>query len=280
LRIRKTAYASNPHHLDIADSLRSVGIVYTLQNNHSKALEHYEASLRIRKIAYEDNPNHPKIIESLNDIGDIYNNQNKHSKALEYYEECLRIEKIAYADNPNHLNIAVSLHNIACIYRDQSHYSKALEYFEECLRIRKIAYADNPNQPDIKTAQRNINTLTQSLKDQSPVVLLEYYITEKSKQYYANPDDPEACKALAIAIVNRYLHTHQHHIFYRIANTQMRQLKDSLMTLTSISVSEIRMLIHRATLSDRRSRELFADIMLSYKGENDNLSQPPLQPRP
>ena len=75
----------------LARAHHSLGLVYTYQNEHAKALDHYQQLLQI-SLTYLQ-PNHPDLSPIYQAIGNTYFSQRKSQLAIENYEKALELSR-------------------------------------------------------------------------------------------------------------------------------------------------------------------------------------------
>lgn len=113
----------------IAESLNSMGGVYSLQGELKKALEFYNKSLKVRS-SIDDKEG---MAVNLNNIGTTYTDLREYKNALFYLKKSLRMrEEIGYVQG-----IALSLNNIGIVFWNQERYKEGVSYFKESLKIQR-----------------------------------------------------------------------------------------------------------------------------------------------
>ncbi len=112
-----------------AESLRLIGIYYSLKSDYPKALEYFQKSLKI----YKESDDKKGISRSYNSLGIVYNYQGDYPKALEYFQKSLKIKK----ELGDKSGISSCFNNIGIICRSQGDYPKALEYYQKSLKIKE-----------------------------------------------------------------------------------------------------------------------------------------------
>lgn len=164
-----------PKHLDVADSLDALALLYFTQNQYDKAVPLLQLSLEIRKhalglesltiadssdnlagahialgqydkaqalleksLAIRESDSEPQplaVATSLDNLAWLYQVQADYEKALPRYERALAIRE--NASEPQPLAVATSLDNLAGLYQAQRHYDKALLRYKRALEIRE-----------------------------------------------------------------------------------------------------------------------------------------------
>ena len=153
--------------IEIAQSYRSIGLLYTDMGYYDMALDYNEKALSIRKIELGEENEY--TAQSECNIGYVYYNLGDFKKALEYYFKALTIQKKVH--NDYHPSIAYSYNNIGGVYKRLGDYDHALEYYSKALDIReKILGLEHP---DIATSYNNIGLVYYSIGDYDKA--LEYY---------------------------------------------------------------------------------------------------------
>jgi tetratricopeptide (TPR) repeat protein len=113
--------------MEIAQSLGSLGLVYSEQSDYPKSLDYYFRALNIA----EELKDHRRISSWYGNVGLVYMEQSNYDKALEYFFNALNIaEKYGYKKL-----IANTLGNIGIIYDEKHDYRKALEYYTKALEL-------------------------------------------------------------------------------------------------------------------------------------------------
>jgi signal transduction histidine kinase len=165
LPIKKKIFASD--HIEVANSLNNLSIIYNKLEEYEKAKEFGEKALAIRQKFFSFD--HPDIAQSLHNLAVIYDALKEYEKAKELHEKALDIrEKVLPFDHPD---IADSLNNLAITYRKQGEYEKAKELHEKTLAIReKILPSDHP---DIAGSLNNLALIYEKQGD-----------TKKAEEYY------------------------------------------------------------------------------------------------
>jgi tetratricopeptide (TPR) repeat protein len=142
LQWREKLYASNPTHLDIAQSLNSLAVLYQAQGDYAQALPLLQRALAIcEKVLGAE---HPNTATSLHNLALLYKYQGDYAQALPLSQRALAIrEKVSGAEHPD---TATSLNNIALLYQDQGDYAQALPLLQRALAIHeKISGAEHPD---------------------------------------------------------------------------------------------------------------------------------------
>jgi tetratricopeptide (TPR) repeat protein len=113
----------------IADSIYSIGVLYSDLGKPDKALEYLQKAKKI----YEKQGNKQGFSDSLMVIGIAYKDLKKYNQALENFQKALEMAEEIYDKR----GITYALGNIGSVYETLKDYQKALEYYHECLKIEK-----------------------------------------------------------------------------------------------------------------------------------------------
>lgn len=158
-----------------------IGIVFSSQRNHPKALEYYQKALKIN----EEIVDKVQIAGNLSNIAVVYKDQGNYNKAKEYFQKALKINE----EIGNLSWAAVNYGNMAIIYVIQSNYQKALEYYQKSLQI----YVQMGDMSRIANNLRGIGVVYHYQNNYPKG--LEYY--QKSLQIFEQIEaKPEVAKSL------------------------------------------------------------------------------------
>ncbi len=113
--------------LEKARTLSSVGLIYDIKGDFSKALVNYSASLKV----FIDLDNQENIAKSYMNIGIVYSEQGNYPESQNYYLKALKI----FEELGQQSDLGKVLGNLAILYRLQGEYSKALNYALRALEI-------------------------------------------------------------------------------------------------------------------------------------------------
>jgi tetratricopeptide (TPR) repeat protein len=181
LEIREKALG--PDHVETAQSLNNVALVYRNQGRYKESEPLHQRALRIREESLS--PDHPGIAESLNNLALVYRYQGRYPEAEPL---CLRALAIwDKAPGSNDSNTAASLNNLAELYRNQGRYAEA-----EPLYVRALSICEGvrgPDHPDTALALNNLAELYRNegrYTEAEPLYLRALAIREKT----LGPDHP------------------------------------------------------------------------------------------
>ncbi|HLP63572.1 tetratricopeptide repeat protein [Flavobacterium sp.] len=108
---------------------KEMGVLYTYQNDYTKALDYDFKSLKL----YESLDDNKGVAAVLSNIGIVYFDLKNNSKAIEYYKKALAInQKIN-----NKGNMAVNLGNIGHVYNEMNNYEKAIENYKNAVKYNE-----------------------------------------------------------------------------------------------------------------------------------------------
>ena len=191
----------------LARAYASLGVVYSEENNYSKALENYFKALKL----YQETGQKASVSKAYNNIGIIYKSQSHPEKALDYFKKALQIQ-----NETGEQSAAVTLTNIGVIYFEQGNQNKALVYYDQAKKFfatidNKRGYALLLNYlgdyykkaNDLEKAigyYKQAQNLYQQLENRFGVSLVLYNLAEL---YYGQQKYPEALlsgeRSLALA---------------------------------------------------------------------------------
>ena len=89
-------------HINSADTIMSIGLVYSDQGKYAEAISWYERALKI--IEREFGVDHINSADTINNIGIVYSNQGKYAEAISWYERALKIKEREFG--VDHINSA------------------------------------------------------------------------------------------------------------------------------------------------------------------------------
>ncbi|OJW68840.1 MAG: hypothetical protein BGO68_04925 [Candidatus Amoebophilus sp. 36-38] len=156
--MRKSLYPYN--HPDIANSIISIGDIFSSLGENEGALVCYKQALVGMKDSHTNN--HLQIATLLNNIGMIYAELGKSQKALEYLNLSLETRQDFY--KVNHPDIAKSFNNIACFYQKLKQYEQALEYYKLAFSVLEDLEKSGIHVPMFKIGiLNNLGTISNEL---------------------------------------------------------------------------------------------------------------------
>jgi CHAT domain-containing protein/Tfp pilus assembly protein PilF len=124
-----------PEHLDVVQSLYTLGMIQYAKGNIEKAEQLYQHSLAIREKALGSE--HPLVARSIHFIANIYVYKGDYAKAEQLYQRALDI--LERTLGTEHHLVAMTLTNLALTYRDKGEYAKAEQLYQRDLAIKERA---------------------------------------------------------------------------------------------------------------------------------------------
>ncbi|WP_437667302.1 tetratricopeptide repeat protein [Sorangium sp. So ce1182] len=186
-----------PKHLDVAQSLTLLGIVYWHKGDYARAEPLYQRALAIDEKAL--GPEHPDVAQSLNNLAVLYNNKGDYARAEQMHQRALAIREKALG--PEHPDVAQSLNNFAILYNKKGDYARAEQMHQRALAIREKALG--PEHPDVAQSLSNMAAAYWEKGDYAqvePMCQRALAIREKA----LGPEHPDVAQSLNdLAIVYR-----------------------------------------------------------------------------
>lgn len=151
LALRQARLPDN-HEL-IAGSYNDLGLIYSLEGDNDKALDHYEKALAIYKNKHGDQ--HPKIAIANTNIAVAYRNIELYGDAINDLELALKIWENIYSGA--HPAKAFVLSNLGQTYLKMGNVNTALAYYENALKQYQASFGEkHPNVARVLNAIGNI----------------------------------------------------------------------------------------------------------------------------
>jgi len=136
-----------------AESLRLIGIYYTITANYPMALENLQMSLKINEeISFKKG-----IADCMNSIGIVYNRQGNSETALGYYHKAMKL----FEELGNQNSVSYCLNNIGVIHYETGNYTKALDYYLKSLEVNELL----GNNDEAAIGLNNIGEVFMKLKE-------------------------------------------------------------------------------------------------------------------
>ena len=151
LAIREQVLGSS--HIDVAQSLNSLALLYEAQGKYQQAEPLYQRSLTISEKAL--GKSHPDVATVLNNLAELYRLQGKYQQAEPLYQRSLAIREQVLGNLDT--DVAQSLNNIALLYEAQGKYQQAEVLYQRSLAISEKVLGQS--HPDIATTLSNLATL-------------------------------------------------------------------------------------------------------------------------
>ncbi|MEM7534994.1 MAG: tetratricopeptide repeat protein [Chloroflexota bacterium] len=157
LSIRQICLGDN--HLDTAQSLNNLGVMYSVMGDSKAAKPYHEQALAIRLRLLGDH--HPDTAQSLGNLGGVFHAMGDYEGAHPYYQQALAIYEEVLAES--HPDTARSLNNLGSLKRAMGDYEEAQPYSEQALAIRLEVLGEN--HPYTATSLNNLGLLFQEMGD-------------------------------------------------------------------------------------------------------------------
>ena len=108
---------------DLASIYGSIGVVFSEQNNYSRALEYYFKSLTI----YQETDQDYIVAILYNNMGIVYKSLKEYDRALEYFKKALTLQE----DLEDYESVAITITNIGNIHLVRGNNAEALSYYKK-----------------------------------------------------------------------------------------------------------------------------------------------------
>jgi tetratricopeptide (TPR) repeat protein len=151
--LQVAVHADGPNHLNVAQSLNILALLYCNRGQYVDAEPLFKRSLAIRERNL--GPDHPDIATSLNNLALLYCNQGQYAIAEPLFKRSLVIMDKTLG--PDHPDVAIILNNLARLYVDQGEYTQADPLYKRSLAIMEKTLG--PDHPDIATILENMAVL-------------------------------------------------------------------------------------------------------------------------
>jgi CHAT domain-containing protein len=178
-----------PEHLDVANSLRILAIIYRAKGETAKAepIQQLVLSIREKRLG----PEHPLVAQTLHNLANIYDDSGNPAKAEQFYRRGLAIGEKALG--PEHPQVATSLNSLAIINLDKGDYARAEQLQQRALAIREKML--EPGHPHIGTSLNNLAALYASMGDYLKAEQL-YRRAMALQEKTQGPEHPEFASSL------------------------------------------------------------------------------------
>ncbi len=178
-----------PDHLEVAVSLYSYAVVFSISGEYAEAKPLFERALAIREKAL--GPDHPLVGASLNGLANLLGNVGDYEGQRRAHQRALAIREKALG--PDHLDVAVSLGNLANTEKRMGEYTTAREHYERALAIREKALGSE--HPDVARVLNNLASLLLAMGDYDRArILYEHALTIREK--ILDPNHPDMAQSL------------------------------------------------------------------------------------
>lgn len=145
-----------PQHTEYANTLNSIGLIYSDMAIYDSAMYYYNLVLNIKRIALGED--HISYANTLNNIAVVYELMGDYDKVLPYYEKVLKIKK------DNHVKDLATIYcNLASQYSNLGGFKDAEEYYLKGLEIRKEIF--DATDPRIAAIHSSLGKLYMQIAD-------------------------------------------------------------------------------------------------------------------
>jgi CHAT domain-containing protein len=187
LAIREKALG--PGHLEVADSLASLALLYEDQERYVDAEPLMKRSLAITERAL--GPGHLEVATSLNILASLYSDEGRYADAEPLFKRALGIWK--KTRGPQDPLFARGLHYLAEAYAKQSRYADAEPLFKQSLAIREKAFG--PDHPRVADSLGDLGDVYHALhRDIDAEPLFKRAVAIREKEF--GPNHPDVAQAL------------------------------------------------------------------------------------
>ena len=129
-------------HLDVAQSLNNLAVLYHDQGRYSEAEPMHVQALELKKRLLGEK--HPSVTLSLHNLAALYDSQGRYSEAEPMYIQALELRK--YLLGEEHPYIASNLNDLAVLYYNQGCYGEAEHILIDAVSLwRKFLGNEHPN---------------------------------------------------------------------------------------------------------------------------------------
>jgi tetratricopeptide (TPR) repeat protein/DNA-binding XRE family transcriptional regulator len=206
-------------HIDIAESLNELAMLYRMQGRYNEARTFYLQALHIRQQQLE--PGHMQIAESLNDLALLYWAMGKYKEAEPLFQQALSIgEQQPELDHA----IASIINNLALLYWTIKKYVKAEPLFLRALHIWEQTLG--PEHPQVAIGLNNLARLYSDLgnyEQAEPLHKKALHIRE-SKLGAEHPETAISLNSLARLYAAQGKYEQAESLFQRALTIRERQL--------------------------------------------------------
>jgi CHAT domain-containing protein/Tfp pilus assembly protein PilF len=137
-------------HLDVAQSLNLLALLYEVKSEYAKAEQLYGRALAIWERTL--GPEHPNVAIVLGNLAELYVHRGEFAKAESFFERTLAIAEKAMEQEDSRL--AGFLNGLAALYYTKTEYAKAEPLYERALAIWETTLG--PEHPNVAKALDNL----------------------------------------------------------------------------------------------------------------------------
>jgi serine/threonine protein kinase/tetratricopeptide (TPR) repeat protein len=221
----------DPQHVDVAQTVNSLGLLYWNMGLYAQAEPLYQRSLEIREAKLgKDHPDvattltnlaslyldtgnyaqaeplmkrslairesqlgrdHPDVAGSLNSLGEVYRVLGQYAQAEQLLKRSLEIRETKLGKT--HLDVARSLFSLCHVYNDMGQYAQAEPLLKRCLEIKEGQLGKD--HPDVATTLSGLATINESMGRYAQAESL-YQRSIRIKETQLGKDHPAVAKSL------------------------------------------------------------------------------------
>lgn len=175
LKLRESALG--PSHLDVAEALNNLGLIYFVQGRHGEAEPLFKRSLSISERV--QGSDHLTVARTLGNLASVYQAQGRYSEAEPLFKRSLAIREKALGTD--HAAVGQSLNYLANLYKDQGRLVEAVPLYKRSLAIReKLLGADHPDVGETLNNLGNVYGLLGRTDEALPLLKRDLAISEKA----------------------------------------------------------------------------------------------------
>jgi tetratricopeptide (TPR) repeat protein len=178
-----------PEHLNTAQILNNLALLYNKQGKYQEAEALYHRALVIRERVL--GPDHSKVAQALNNLALLYMDQGRYQQAETLYQRVLSIDERTVG--PNHPGIAITLNNLALVYYKQGKYALAESLYQRVISIeeRKLS----ANDPGLAFSLNNLAVLYEAQGNSKQAEVL-YRRALAIREQSVGPEHPDMAQSL------------------------------------------------------------------------------------
>jgi tetratricopeptide (TPR) repeat protein len=176
-------------HLDTAQALNNLALLYNRQGKYHQAEVLYQRTLKIRERAL--GADHSKVAQTLNNLALLYKDQGKYYQAEALYQRVLTIDE--HTVGLNHPDTAKAFNNLALVYYEQGKYQEAESLYQRALCIEENTLP--PDDPDLAFSLNNLADLYEERGDYQQAETL-YQRALAIRELSVGADHPDTAQSL------------------------------------------------------------------------------------
>ncbi|WP_294296090.1 histidine kinase [uncultured Chryseobacterium sp.] len=234
----------------LAKTFGSKGIIYSEQNNYSRALSNDFKAMKI----YQETRNEVQLSKIYNNIGVIYQSIDDKDKALYYFLKSYTLQKKIKA-----ASLGAVCSNIGLIYLDKNLPEKAKVFFDEGLN----EFRKNPNSRDLGELYNNLSQyyISKRQPEKAKACLL------KAEETFKSTDDKFGLSNTYLFLGRIYFNENRLDQSLELANKSLAISKELNLPETNVKSEEL-----LSRIFDKKGDEELALIHLkNYSTEKEKL---------